>query len=90
MIRKFLIFTVFTLLCLTQMGCTDYSYQGLHNVVVEEEEVNPQKVIMFIGTSSNIQYLDLNQTKGTGVIGSVEGFTGKSFSIYSFLSRKVM
>lgn len=84
---------VFTLLCLTQMGCHDFSYQGLHDVVVEEEDTNPQKVIMFIGTSTNIQYLEPNgtgkddSTKGTGVIGSVEGFTDKSFNIYAFLSR---
>lgn len=91
--RQTLIFMVFTLLCLTQMGCHDFSYQGLHDVVVEEEDTNPQKVIMFIGTSTNIQYLEPNgtgkddSTKGTGVIGSVEGFTDKSFNIYAFLSR---
>ena len=91
--RQTLIFMVFTLLCLTQMGCHDFSYQGLHDVVVEEEDTNPQKVIMFIGTSTNIQYLEPNgtgkddSTKGTGVIGSVEGFTDKSFNIYAFLTR---
>ena len=93
MTRKTLIFLVFTLLCMTQMGCHDFSYQGLHDVVTEDEDNNPQKVIMFIGTSTNIQYLEPNgtgkddSTKGTGVIGSVEGFTDKSFNIYAFLSR---
>ena len=96
MMRKTLIFVIVTLLALIQTGCHDFSYQGLHNVVTEEDEYNPQRVIMFIGSSTNIKFNDNDEeedqeeegeTKGTGVIGSVEGFTEKSFYIYSFLGR---
>ena len=80
--RKTLIFVIVTLLALIQTGCHDFSYQGLHNVVTEEEEYNPQRVIMFIGSSTNIKFNDNDEEEDQEEEGETKVAMIRSLAIY--------
>lgn len=64
-------------------GCVDDSYRGFVDVDMSVDNDVPHEVYMTLGEPSDITN-GVSITKGTGVIGSVDGFTGKTFHIYAF------
>lgn len=80
MSRKAFIYVLGALLCMMQMGCVDDSYRGMIDVEGLVDEVEPQKILMFVGNSNEITI----GTKGHGVVGT-DGLDGKIFYVYSFL-----
>ena len=82
---RYFIFMVMSLLCLTQVGCHDMSYQGLNKIDTDPDSDNPQRVLMFLGTSASDS--EGLKSKGTGPIVSADGFEGKTFNIYAFQKK---
>lgn len=64
-------------------GCVDDSYRGFVDVDMSVDNDVPHEVYMTLGEPSDITN-GVPIAKGTGVIGSVEDFTDKTFHIYAF------
>lgn len=84
--KRIFIYIAFVLLGLMPAGCMHDSYRGLVDVTDTGDNVEPQRVVMFVGKSNEMTEYDL---KGSGVIGTVEGLEGKNFYIYSFLKGNI-
>lgn len=81
--KSTLIFILGLLVGVMLTGCVDDSYRGLVDVDFSVDNDVPHEVYMTLGEPGDITN-GVSITKGTGEIGSVEGFTGKTFHIFAF------